>query len=244
MPLARESASRLSGLNLFGIEGGWYGVFLYAWRRGLCDLRASSSSSRFVVVVLAFLVRVFPHLGHLVGRGRYVQDSPLQRQAEFAAHALQAFSLQQLRECIDKSKPLGDDAATTRPSWKSSVKQVTPALTDKNTELWTKLERRLFRLESSVGDDAACVRNISSFETLGGCVHLVSGSGVSTVCGWKFEERAHMRLARETALRLPAAQRCEVCWVSNVVALDIVASSSRSSSSSSGSSSRDPNGTQ
>ena len=190
-----------------------------------------------------YLVQLFARWGSQA-IARYVQDSPLQRQAEFAAHALQAFSLQQLRECIDKSKPLGDDAVTTRPSWKSSVKQVMPALTDKNTELWTTLERRLFRLESSVGDDAACVRNISSFKTLGGCVHLVSGSGVSTVCGWKFEERAHMRLARETALRLPAAQRCEVCWVSNVAALDTVASSSSSSSSSSGSSSRDSNGTQ
>ena len=66
-----SSQKRKSGLNLFGIEGGWNGVFLYAWWRGLCDLRASSSSSRFFVVVLAFLVRVFPHLGHLVGRGRF-----------------------------------------------------------------------------------------------------------------------------------------------------------------------------
>ena len=44
------------GLNLFGIEGGWGGVFLCARRRGPCCLRANTSSR--YVVVLALLVRV------------------------------------------------------------------------------------------------------------------------------------------------------------------------------------------
>ena len=60
----------------------------------------------------------------------------------------------------------------------------------------------------------------------------------STDCRWKFIERPHARLSLAVALRLPLAQRCEMCWP------PLQASSSSSSSSSSGPASTSRSGSQ
>ena len=50
------------------------------------------------------------------------------------------------------------------------------------------------------------------------------------VCGWKYPERAHVRLSFDHALSLPSVQRCEVCWASSYTNNDTNSSGSETSS--------------
>ena len=77
-------------------------------------------------------------------------------------------------------------------------------------------------------DEAACVRNLDCPQMAGGCVHRILEAADFTCCRWTFIERPPARLSLAVALRLPPAQRCEMCWP------PLQASSSSSSSGSSG----------
>ena len=56
------------------------------------------------------------------------------------------------------------------------------------------MEVRLAVWERSVGDGAACVRNLVSSKSTAGCVHQITIDGIDgrAVCGWKYPERVHM----------------------------------------------------
>ena len=60
---------------------------------------------------------------------------------------------------------------------------------------------------------------LASSKSTEGCVHKVAVDGINgrPVCGWKYPERAHVRLSFDHALSLPSAQRCEVCWPSSSI---------------------------
>ena len=183
-----------------------------------------------------YLVQLFARWGSQAIT-RYVQDSPLRKQAEFASVALQAFSAEQMRHALRIEGCLST-VRIPAPQLLAAVKRVLPALTADQKELWQTMEARLARLEGSVGDEAACVRNLGSPKTAGGCVHRILEGGDFTCCRWKFIERPHVRLSLAVALRLPLAQRCEMCWP------PLQASSSSSSSSSSGPASTSRSGSQ
>ena len=159
-----------------------------------------------------YLVQLFARWGSQAIT-RYVQNSPLRQQSSFAARALTNFSAEQVRQSLHKEHA-SPGSITEYMALRTVVAQLPPALTEDKSELWKAMEHRVARLEGSVGERAACVRNLASPKSLDGCVHLIdlSGGGVVAKCGWKFQERAHIRLALEVAQHLPQEQRCEVCW--------------------------------
>ena len=68
---------------------------------------------------------------------------------------------------------------------KAVVADAFKALFEKQAELWRAMEVRLNLLEGSVGDGAACVRNLASSKSTEGCVDKVAVDGINgTCCLW------------------------------------------------------------
>ena len=99
-------------------------------------------------------------------------------------------------------------------SLRAAVAQNLPALTDDQTVLCKTMEFRSAALENTVGEEASCVRNLTKLSGVKGCVHQanLSSAGSLSVCGWKYQERPHLRVSLELALSLPAQPRCDHCW--------------------------------
>ena len=180
-----------------------------------------------------YLVQLFARWGSMAV-ARYVQDSPLLHQHEFAAQAMQSFSIQQVRKQLKGNQNQISDLAAIRDAVYKTANTVPPA----DSELLLTVQRRLRALEVSVGTDAPCVRNIASPKTRQGCVHRIDQAKFHyTVCGWQYNLAAHVRLASEDANRLPESQLCEICWHAGNSDTHSDSSCSSSSCSSSSSSS-------
>ena len=109
-----------------------------------------------------------------------MQDSLLCKQAEFASVALQAFSAEQMRHALRIEGCL----STVRippPQLLAAIKRILSALTADRKELWKTMEATLAKLEGSVGDETACVRDLGNPKTAGGCVHRIL-EGVDFTC--------------------------------------------------------------
>ena len=89
---------------------------------------------------------------------RCVQDSLLVHQHEFAARAMQSFSIQQVRKQLQGNQNQISDLAAIRDAVYRTADTVPPA----DSELLLTVQRRLRALEVSVGTYVPCVRNIAS----------------------------------------------------------------------------------
>ena len=168
-----------------------------------------------------YLVQLFARWGSK-SIERYIQSAPLRNQSSFAARVLSSLTLEEVER-------------RARTAKSTNVVEAAPSINNHSPDLLDSLQRRLARLEVSVGDRAPCVRNLVSRKSTGGCVHKVSvDSPDRTCCGWIYGSQVHLRMDQESVDRLPPHLRCEVCWQARGELIDEQSSGDSSSDNSDG----------
>ena len=175
----RLSSSYRETLRKAGVSTKGDGKGIQRERFGGHVCRVTGAVWLYATLKELYLVQLFSRWGSMAV-ARYVQDSPLLHQHEFAARAMQSFAIQQVRKQFKGNQNQTSDLVAIRDAVCKTADTVPPA----DSELLLTVQRRLRALEVSVGTDAPCVRNIASPKTRQGCVHRIDQAKLHyTVCG-------------------------------------------------------------
>ena len=119
-----------------------------------------------------YLVQLFARWGSQA-IARYIQLSPLQEQHNFAARAMHAFSIHQVRQQVRQRLAIESSERST--SCQDIIKDIFTAMRQHQQQLSKTIEQRIQVLESTVG--AAGIRNLASSKSKNGCVWRAQEAG-------------------------------------------------------------------